>query len=137
MPSLGVEELIGPIAITVTWILAVAYLLLFFLMIILILSYLTQLKSLAKKKVQAIDGSSKKPVGEKRKRDVDQQSTLTYSERLSEAVMRLFHLFFYQNTRISMVEQSVILIIKFIKLLIIFFSNLVDNITAACNICHS
>jgi len=76
MPSLGVEELIGPIAITVSWILAVAY--------------LTQLKSLAKKKVQAIDGSSKKPVGEKRKRDLDQQSTLTYSERLSEAVMRLF-----------------------------------------------
>ena len=91
--SLGVEELIGPIAITVTWILAVAYLLLFFLMIILILSYLTQLKSLAKKKVQAIDGSSKKPVGEKRKRDLDQQSTLTYSERLSEAVMRLFYLY--------------------------------------------
>ena len=90
MPSLGVEELIGPIAITVTWILAVAYLLLFFLMIILILSYLTQLKGLAKKKVQAIDGSFKKPVGEKRKRDLDQQSTLTYSERLSEAVITLF-----------------------------------------------
>lgn len=92
MPSLGVEELIGPIAITVTWILAVAYLLLFFLMIILILSYLTQLKGLAKKKVQAIDGCSKKTVGEKRKRDLDLQSTLTYSERLSEAVIRLFHL---------------------------------------------
>ena len=84
------EELIGPVAITVTWVLAVAYLLLFFLMIILILSYLTQLKTLAKKKTQSIDGAldrcQKKAFGEKRKRDLDQQSTLTYSERLSEAV---------------------------------------------------
>jgi len=83
LPGIGVPEVLGQIAVIITWVFTVGYLFGYFFMVVMILSHQTVLKRMSKKRI--ISFYERRKEMQKRVFDNDQQSQLTFTERLSDS----------------------------------------------------
>ena len=92
---LGVPEVLGQPAVIITWVFTVGYLFGYFFMVVMIVSYSTVLKRMSKKRIVTFyERRNQMP---KRVFDNDQQSQLTFTERLSDSVCIKTHEKFKKN----------------------------------------
>ncbi|CAG5080636.1 Oidioi.mRNA.OKI2018_I69.PAR.g9669.t1.cds [Oikopleura dioica] len=79
LPGIGVDEVVGGVAIAVTWIFTVGYIFAYFFMIVILISYSAVLKRMAKKKMESL--YAKRRI---RQVESDLQSQITVSDRISD-----------------------------------------------------
>lgn len=80
LPGLGIPEIVGQVAVIVTWGFTVLYLFAYFFMIVMILSHATVLENMAKKSIHHFFERRNQ---NQAKFDSDLQSQVTYTSRLS------------------------------------------------------
>ena len=85
----GVPEVLGGVAVAITWVFSVGYLLAYFFMVVLVLSHATVLRNMARERVKTFYERNSQPIRNrhiKRPFDSDLHSQLTFTERLSDTV---------------------------------------------------
>lgn len=87
LPGIGVPELVGQTAVIITWLFTVGYLFGYFFMIVMILSHASILNRMSKKRIHTFYERQNQHCQQKRVFDNDQQSQLTFTERLSDSSM--------------------------------------------------
>jgi hypothetical protein len=85
LPGIGVPEVLGQPAVIITWVFTVGYLFGYFFMVVMIVSYSTVLKRMSKKRIVTFYERRNQNMNQKRIYDNDQQSQITFTERLSDS----------------------------------------------------
>jgi len=86
LPGIGIPEVLGGVAVAITWVFSVGYLLGYFFMVVLILSHATVLRNMARERVKTFYEKNQPIKNRQMKRpfDSDLHSQLTFTERLSD-----------------------------------------------------
>lgn len=89
LPGIGVDEVVGGVAIAVTWIFTVGYIVAYFFMILILISYAAVLKRSAKKKLESLYAKRKQReqasmLNLPNYDNSDLQSQITVSDRISD-----------------------------------------------------